>query len=41
MSEAPLLEVKDLAVHFPVRRGVMSRVVAQVRAVDGRNAESN
>ena len=32
---APLLEVEDLKVHFPVRRGVLSRVVDQVRAVDG------
>lgn len=37
MSEAPdaLLEVTDLVVHFPVRRGVFSRVDAYVRAVDG------
>ena len=31
----PLLEVKDLQVHFPVKRGVFSRVVDHVRAVDG------
>ena len=31
----PLLEVEDLKVHFPVRRGVLSRVVDHVRAVDG------
>lgn len=31
----PLLEVKDLTVHFPVRRGVLARVVDHVRAVDG------
>ncbi|QDT70529.1 Glutathione import ATP-binding protein GsiA [Planctomycetes bacterium MalM25] len=31
----PLLEVTDLKVHFPVRRGVLSRVVDHVRAVDG------
>ncbi|MEN0109695.1 MAG: ABC transporter ATP-binding protein [Planctomycetota bacterium] len=31
----PLLEVRDLKVHFPVRRGVLARVVDQVRAVDG------
>jgi peptide/nickel transport system ATP-binding protein len=29
------LEVVDLAVHFPIRRGVLSRVVDHVRAVDG------
>lgn len=31
----PLLEVKDLKVHFPVRGGVFRRVVDHVRAVDG------
>jgi peptide/nickel transport system ATP-binding protein len=31
----PLLEVKDLAVHFPVRRGLLGRVVDHIRAVDG------
>jgi oligopeptide/dipeptide ABC transporter ATP-binding protein len=32
----PLLEVKDLQMHFPVRsRGVVSRTVAHVKAVDG------
>jgi peptide/nickel transport system ATP-binding protein len=31
----PLLEVVDLKVHFPVRRGILSRVVDHVRAVDG------
>ncbi len=32
---APLLEVRDLEVHFPVKRGMLSRVVDHVRAVDG------
>jgi peptide/nickel transport system ATP-binding protein len=32
---APLLEVSDLKVHFPVRRGILARVVDQVKAVDG------
>ncbi|QDX80384.1 ABC transporter ATP-binding protein [Denitratisoma sp. DHT3] len=32
---APLLEVRDLQVHFPIRRGLLQRVVGQVRAVDG------
>jgi peptide/nickel transport system ATP-binding protein len=32
---APLLEVSDLRVHFPIRKGVLQRVVGQVRAVDG------
>ena len=32
---APLLEVENLEVHFPVHRGIFSRVVDYVRAVDG------
>ena len=32
---ALLLEVADLKVHFPIRRGVLRRVVGQVKAVDG------
>ena len=35
MSEAPLLRVEDLVQHFPVTAGVMGRVVAHVKAVDG------
>jgi oligopeptide transport system ATP-binding protein len=31
----PLLEVRDLRVHFPVRRGLLQRRVGTVRAVDG------
>jgi peptide/nickel transport system ATP-binding protein len=31
----PLLAVRDLKVHFPIRRGVLQRVVGHVRAVDG------
>ena len=31
----PLLVVKDLRKYFPVKRGVLARVVAQVKAVDG------
>ncbi len=34
-SPQPLLTVRDLAVHFPIRRGVLQRVVGHVRAVDG------
>lgn len=30
-----LITVEDLAVHFPVRRGVFSRIAGYVRAVDG------
>ncbi|THF67471.1 dipeptide ABC transporter ATP-binding protein [Pseudothauera nasutitermitis] len=36
---APLLEVRDLRVHFPVRKGVLRRVAGQVRAVDGVSLE--
>jgi len=32
---APLLQVDDLHVHFPVRRGLLQRVVDHRRAVDG------
>ncbi len=31
----PLLEVRDLRKHFPIRRGLLSRVSGWVRAVDG------
>jgi len=31
----PLIEVRGLKKHFPVRKGVFSRVTGQVRAVDG------
>jgi peptide/nickel transport system ATP-binding protein len=34
-GEQPLLSVKDLKVHFPVRKGILLRVVDHVRAVDG------
>ncbi|MBI4987264.1 MAG: ABC transporter ATP-binding protein [Rhodocyclales bacterium] len=34
-GEAPLLEVADLKMHFPIRKGVFKRVAGQVRAVDG------
>ncbi len=30
-----LLEVRGLKMHFPIRRGLLKRVVGQVRAVDG------
>ncbi len=32
---APLLQVEDLAVEFPVRRGLLRREVARLRAVNG------
>jgi oligopeptide/dipeptide ABC transporter ATP-binding protein len=31
----PLLEVRDLVKHFPIRRGLLGRQVGAVRAVDG------
>jgi len=31
----PLLEVRDLTKHFPIRKGLLSRTVGHVRAVDG------
>jgi peptide/nickel transport system ATP-binding protein len=31
----PLLDVQDLKVHFPIRRGVLKRIKGWVRAVDG------
>ena len=31
----PLLEVRDLRTHFPIRKGVFSRTVGHVKAVDG------
>jgi oligopeptide transport system ATP-binding protein len=36
MSEAPLLEVRGLAMHFPISEGVvLSRKIGEVKAVDG------
>jgi len=34
-NEPLLLEVEDMKVHFPIRKGLLKRVVGQVRAVDG------
>ncbi|MEN9934395.1 MAG: hypothetical protein RLZZ387_974 [Chloroflexota bacterium] len=34
-SDNILLEVNDLKMHFPIRRGAMQRVVGHVKAVDG------
>ena len=36
---AGLLQVKDLKVHFPIRRGLFRRTVGYVRAVDGVSLE--
>ncbi len=35
VGEDPLLEIKNLKTWFPIRRGVFSRTVGQIRAVDG------
>ncbi|WP_051230114.1 ABC transporter ATP-binding protein [Haliea salexigens] len=34
-TEAPLLELQEVKVHFPIRRGLLQRVVDYTRAVDG------
>ena len=34
-ADTPILQVENLKVHFPVRKGVLKRVVGQVKAVDG------
>jgi len=34
-ESAPLLSVRDLKVHFPIRKGLFKRTVGQVKAVDG------
>ena len=36
-EKKPLLEVRDLKTHFPVKRGFLQRTVDYVRAVDGVN----
>lgn len=35
MSTPPLVRARDLAVHFPIRKGLWNRVSDHVRAVDG------
>ncbi len=35
--ELPLLQVENLRTYFPIKRGVLSRVVGHVKAVDGVN----
>ncbi|GBG02668.1 ABC transporter ATP-binding protein [Azospira sp. I13] len=36
---APLLQVSDLKVHFPIRKGLLKRTVGHVKAVDGVSLE--
>jgi len=38
-ADGALLEVRDLEVHFPIRRGLLKRTVGHVRAVDGVSLE--
>ncbi|MEO8332944.1 MAG: oligopeptide/dipeptide ABC transporter ATP-binding protein, partial [Gallionella sp.] len=38
-THQPLLQVSDLRVHFPIRKGILQRVVGQVKAVDGVSLE--
>ncbi len=33
--ELPMLDVRGLTMHFPIRKGILQRVVGHVRAVDG------
>lgn len=34
-NEEPLLQIRDLKIHFPIRKGVLQRTVDHVAAVDG------
>ena len=34
LADTPLLEVRNLQRFFPIRRGLLRRIVGQVRAVD-------
>ncbi|MFM8539719.1 MAG: ABC transporter ATP-binding protein [Planctomycetaceae bacterium] len=38
-GEPPILEVRGLETHFPIRRGLLRRTVGAVRAVDGVNLD--
>ena len=38
-EKSPLLSVANLKVHFPIRKGLLKRVVGSVRAVDGVSLE--
>jgi peptide/nickel transport system ATP-binding protein len=37
--DSPLLQVENLQVHFPIRKGILQRVTGQVKAVDGVSLE--
>jgi ABC-type oligopeptide transport system ATPase subunit len=34
-DQSPLLSVRDLKVHFPIKGGILQRTVDHVKAVDG------
>ncbi|MFP4057617.1 MAG: dipeptide ABC transporter ATP-binding protein [Candidatus Brocadiia bacterium] len=34
-TDGPLVEARDVRMHFPIRKGVLKRVVGHVKAVDG------
>ena len=34
-AETPLLQVRDLRTHFPIKKGLLARTVGHVKAVDG------
>ncbi|MBP3040224.1 dipeptide ABC transporter ATP-binding protein [Bacillaceae bacterium Marseille-Q3522] len=36
-SDKPLLEIKDLKKYYPIKKGIISRTVGHVKAVDGLN----
>ena len=38
-SQSQILQVSDLKVHFPIRKGILQRTVGQVKAVDGVSLE--
>jgi len=38
-GQSSLLQVKDLQVHFPIRKGILQRVTGRVKAVDGVSLE--
>ncbi|MFT4702943.1 MAG: oligopeptide transport system ATP-binding protein [Bradymonadia bacterium] len=35
MSETPILSMRDVKMHFPIREGILGRVAGHVKAVDG------
>jgi peptide/nickel transport system ATP-binding protein len=39
VEQKPILELEQLQVHFPIKKGFLQRVVGQVKAVDGVNLQ--